>query len=532
LNYQSLTLRVCAFLFVALALLWPAILNNQPFFFHDTTVYVREADAGVLKLTHHSTPWTWPEDLAAITGKAADGPALSGAGSVDLAPNHKVPPRMNSLKDKVVVAGRSPYYGALLYLGEITGGFWLSVFVQAVAVLLAILFLLRAVGTPVWPSLPVVGLILAATTCLPFYSSFLMPDLFAAVTVLGCSALIATRHSLRQLDYAIWGALLSVALTFHDSFKLIAAGMLALGLVWNIRHGWANWRGLATVASALALAALGQFTFNYGVSRMVGAPPLYPPFLMARLIDDGPGYRYLKATCPGNGFVVCQFLSILPLDSNSFLWSAGNAPGVFSHASPEVKRRLIAEEFAFFRNVVEYDPAGVALASARNVGRQLAMTGLMEFQYNNEDRSTFESKVPAGHFEVMRRSAAYRGTVPIRALSGFYLGVIIVAICFLVFSRFQRRATMLRGSTVAAVSAWIVAGVLINDAVCGAFSGPNYRYSVRVLWLVPFAALLIARELWPKRVPGALDLVATFKQQRNSSSAIVTPKSPADASTV
>ncbi len=42
----------------AMALLWPAFYNHQPFFFPDTTAYVRGADAAVFKLTGIPSAWT------------------------------------------------------------------------------------------------------------------------------------------------------------------------------------------------------------------------------------------------------------------------------------------------------------------------------------------------------------------------------------------------------------------------------------------------------------------------------------------
>jgi hypothetical protein len=469
-------------LLLAFALSWPALYNGQPFFFPDTTAYIRGADAGMLKITKHATPWS----------ETVDTDSRPEPGAI-------TPTNVNSLKDKTVLAGRSPYYGALLYVGEITGGFWLSVYLQALSALIAILLVLRAAGIAAWANLPFVGIVLAATSSLPFYASMLMPDLYAAVTILGCAALIAVRDPLRRIDYGIWALLLTAALTFHDSHKLIAAGMLVLSLAWNTRRGWANWRGLLTVTMALGIAVVAQFALNFGVTKLVGAPPLHPPFLMARVIDDGPGYRYLKATCPGNGFAVCQFVDRLPMNAERFLWGTGNSPGVFAVATPEMKRLLAKEQLHFVFNVLKFDPAGEVAAAISNAGRQLTMTGLDQFQYGEEERAFLESKVPAEHLGALRLSRAYRGALPIRVLSDLDVGVFIAAALFLMGALLRGGAAFPKASKAAAVSAWIIAGILINGVVCGMLSGPFDRYSVRIQWLLPFAALLIALEIWPNR---------------------------------
>jgi len=48
---------------------------------------------------------------------------------------------------------------------------------------------------------------------------------------------------------------------------------------------------------------------------------------------------------------------------------------------------------------------------------------------------------------------------------------------------------------VAGICAWIVVGVVVNAVVCGTLSGPHDRYSARVLWLIPLAALLAGSSL-------------------------------------
>jgi hypothetical protein len=52
------------------------------------------------------------------------------------------------------------------------------------------------------------------------------------------------------------------------------------------------------------------------------------------------------------------------------------------------------------------------------------------------------------------------------------------------------------------ISAWIILGVVVNDSICGVLSGPHNRYSVRVEWLVPLAALIVAAAIYAARSKG------------------------------
>ncbi len=477
----SFFLRGTVALLLVSAILWPAAYNGQPFFFPDTTAYLRGADAGIQKVTHHSTPWSLAQDGVAGNGATQATTSLS------------------SVKDKTVLAGRSPYYGLLLYLGEITGGFWLSVVLQTVALLVAIAFTFRAGVIAVWPAAPIVVLLLAAVTSVSFFASFLMPDLFAGVTILAAAALLSVRGPMPRLDLGVWLVLLTASLIFHDSHVAIAATLLLLGVLWNLRHGWANYRGLAAMVAALIAATAAQLAFSVGVERWVGAPPLHPPFLMARLVADGPGYRYLKATCPSNGFKVCQFLAHMPIDADGFLFAAGTPPGVFAEATPEMRRQLAAEQARFVLAVLSYDPVGVTSSALRNFGRQITMTNLAEFDLDDLTKQFFEKKIPLEHLRSLHRTAVYQNALPLRILSVIYLSTFLIAAGFLAFAAIRTAAIAEVSARVRAIAAWIVVGVVVNAAVCGVLSGPHDRYSMRVAWLVPLAALMIGADLLFRR---------------------------------
>jgi len=104
-----------------------------------------------------------------------------------------------------------------------------------------------------------------------------------------------------------------------------------------VRRSWANWIGLSIILLALVIGILAQSVFFAAVRHVVGAAPLRPPFLMARTIEDGPGYRYIRATCPSNGFKVCEFADRLPLMADDFLWKSGP-----TGYSPRHRRKSVA----------------------------------------------------------------------------------------------------------------------------------------------------------------------------------------------
>jgi hypothetical protein len=460
-----------AFVVLLIAFVWPALYNGQPFFFPDTTTYIRGADAGIQAAFGHKSAWSVPPD------------AQKSVSSID---------------DKTVLTGRSVYYGALLYLGDLTGGFWLTVILQACAVLGAIGLALREARVPLWPHGRVIAACIAVATTAPFFTSLLMPDVFAGVAILTAAVLLSVRRRLTSLDYVVSFALLVAATAFHDSHVLILFVLLGTAAAYAVvTRSWTNWVGLLTILFALMIGILAQSVFFAAVRHVIGAAPLRPPFLMARTIEDGPGYRYIRATCPSNGFKVCEFADRLPLMADDFLWKAG-PDGVFAGASPEMRRALSNEQMRFTVAVIRYDPWGQLSASLKDAVLQLTDLGLTEFQYTDLEKEGFAGKIPGAHLKTLRASAAYRGTMPLRYLDAWLQGSVVIA-GFVVAAALLRRVPRTPpDSPVVPMIIWTVFGIVVNAAVCGIFSGPHDRYSARVAWLLPFAALLIAQALLPR----------------------------------
>ncbi len=475
-------LPILGLVLMFLALIWPAIYNGQPFFFPDTTAYVRGADAGFQKLTGVSTPWSLAEET-----EAPD----SGVGANDVAPT----PSVSSIKDKSVLSGRSVYYGALLYLGDRIGGFWFTVIVQATVVILATALFLRDLEAPLALNFTIAVISVALTTSVSFFVSFLMPDVFAAAVILACASLIGARRRLSWSDYVIWLVLLAASLTFHTSHVLTAAMMLAFALLCNTaKRSWANWRGLMVIGVCLVVTVAAEAIFGWAVKRTVGAPPIRPPFLMARLIEDGPGYRYLKESCPQSNFQVCNYLDRLPMTADNFIWSF-DPPGVFSVSTPEVRRLLSAEQYRFAWAVLKHEPLGVLGSAAANAGLQFFSIGLAEFDMSSPRDRALANKLPMQYRARFRASAAYKGLVPTQTWSATSLIMFWSGLVCLVIILFTGRVRQRFQATQLDPAVLILVGVVINAIVCGTMSGPHDRYQARVAWLVPFVAIALLLEI-------------------------------------
>ena len=463
--------------------IWPAIYNGQPVYFYDTISYVKRTDRAVTALLHHRSHWSSPHQAAASTAPAPSAAQIRAA----------------LAWDKIVTAGRSFFYGVLLYAGDLLGGFWLTVVLQAIAVVAALALLLEALRLPRVATLPI-GVALALLSSLPFYVSFLMPDIFTGVVIAGSAVLLTRTAHLSRGQLAAWWVLLSASALFHDTNLLILGAVLAAALpVRGLTDSGARTPGMVVVLLAIMTGVLGQTAFALGIKHSVGAFPVRPPFLTARLIDDGPALRYLRATCPGNGLRVCRFLDQLPVPADDFLWPNRTGGGIWSMAPAEDKRRLSSEELRLAGAVLAFDPLGQLSASLRDAGHQLTSIGLWEASYREQEKKSLDQRLPPDLLQRLHGSAAYQGRMPIATFEWILIVTFYGSICFVA-------ATLLWGATrralqpaVISVAVWMLVGVVVNAVVCGVISGPHERYSTRVQWLLALAALLILTALLAHR---------------------------------
>ena len=472
----------------SLLLMWPAFVNGGPFLFNDTSSYVRGADAGFYRLTGVRTDWS--EEIFA---RHVDRPAkeIEPAREIQAPPDPRDAP--------VTLAGRSIYYGAILYVSQLFGGFWLAIAFQAMLVALGILLTCRFL-TPPRPTPQQYGIALAIVAGLSilspvaYFASFAMPDIFAALGLLASAHLAFFWGQQGRRLRAFWFALLTLALLSHNANLLIVAALICLAIVtWLFPIVPVSKAGVLAVVLALLIGIGGEALFSAAVRQMTGAPPGRPPFLTARLIDDGPGYRYLVKTCPGNGFDLCRFLPRLPMNSDQFLWSADPATGVFAAASPAEQRTLSAEQIRFALAVARDRPVSVAASSARSFRRQIGAMGLADFNYPEQEKLYFETKLPPRELAQVRASAAFRSEMPVEPIRS---ATPVIVVASLILTAFTLLA-MARGAH------WVgnregfvflvLAGLLLNAAACGALSTPHDRYQSRIIWLLPLLAACIAQ---------------------------------------
>ena len=478
-------------LFCILALMWTPLVNGQPFYFEsDTTNYVRAADAAVHVATggRFSTIWT-KRYQAHIPqgGQASRSVANQPAPRAD--PARRVE-SVNDVGSGQIMAGRSPYIGALMYLGYLAGNFWPFVLLQAcVAYGLIILTLRRfRVATPV--NVTGLTLALAATTALPTYNGLLLADAFASFGIVAL-LLIASPGRFSRAEMIFLGLVLVTSVTAHLTHIMIILGMTIALAVFKLT-------GLVPKPPRRAwIAGVGAVVIGFGsvqvtdmvTKRAFGRPPQLLPLLSARFIADGPGKKYIDAGCPGRDFLICHIPIGRPDNDALTLFSLNPRTGAYMLRNIEERRLMGEQDLGFALAVLEYDPLGELSMMGRNTFRQLFWIDYDGLNQTCWYRPNCWASLPPQLRAELHASPSGQALWPQKWMNALLYAVVIASLVILVVSGREiardspRRWRLLRE--------WLLLG-FVGMLVCSFFGGavadPQYRYQGRLIWLVPFMA--------------------------------------------
>lgn len=475
-----------------LALAWPAFLNGQPFYFPDTTAYTRAADSAVYIFSGHRISTEWTDRYRR---------SLDPGGKIADAGRH-VSPNVNDIGTESVMAGRSPYFGVLLWLSYVLGRFWLFVLAQAAVAYALIRVTLRLFGLA--RPLIVAGCVagLSLLTSLPFFVSLLMPDLLAAFGILAFLLLAIDRKRLHNGErWALYGLMLVSVLAHITHILIIATLALAL-FAWALFRGWrrSQFAPLIGASSLIALAGVvSVMVTSVVVERTFGRAPLLVPLLTARFLGDGAGLDYLRRHCPQAGFAACAYRDREEVIVGEFLWSLEPGKGAYMIADTATRRALSVEDSRFALAVLTAYPIEQGGRILRNGWRQMLRFDIDLLDYKCAGKPQCWSSLPPAERAALLASPGGRDLWPEEAIAVLHYAVVALSLLVLIAWAAADARTGREGA--GDIFLWLVLlliAMAVNALLGGGVSDPQPRYQARVVWLLPLLAL-IAALVWKRR---------------------------------
>ena len=452
------TLNILLLLATTALLLWPALVNGYPLLYPDTLDYLGTGRPALLAFLHGHTGF------------------------------HSV---------------RSAVYAAGIYIFHWNRTPWPILAFNAAAVAWPVYLTVRSFfpRAALRRTLFILAT-LSVVTGLSWFTSFLLPDILGAPLYLALFLLAFARHKLSRAEQTGLAALAVFCAAAHASHLLLA--MLLCGFLWFLALvlrsiARPSPRSLfvmtAVVASAVALTlAVNQ--------RLCGRPSLTgdpPPFLMARILADGPGKLYLRDRCgqDANSFrAMCRHLDNLPAAEDEFLWSP---TGIWPLASPAEQLALQKEQMPLVLGTLRHYPRQQIAASFANFREQLTSFELNDFENNEYMQTDLNAELPNAR-AIYDRSLQARNAMPCAAFTWVQNIAVLLSLAVVALSPpgIVRLPTALRARWLA-FGATAVFVVVVNAAIGGVLSAVDFRYQARIIWLLPLLASLLAARYFDAR---------------------------------
>lgn len=484
-------------LFAATVVLCLAVLiiNRGPLFYFDTGSYFRQGDAALSLI---------------IPAPKNDGVATeTGDGSAEA--------RVED--DDTTSGSRSMAYSLLV------ASFWRAdalpgvVVVHLAMLLLAVWLAMRVLQRTAQTDrstlqLVTIPLLAGATTALPFYIAYIMPDIFASILLILIAVAVVAGHHMRLMEWLAVSALAAFSVVLHPSHLGIVVLMVPfVVLAALLRLGYGRWLAVGFSICLVAIAIAERKAFEIATETVARKEVIHTPHITARLIADGPGLAYLDDVCPRDDLATCALHEALSwsddpyrLTASHIIFEQSERLGSFRLMPVEDQQAVAAEQRAFFLQVLRARPFGTVFALSGNAMEQLTKNSVRQTIPNEAVMKNAKSLsgLPEDKLEVldnivMKRDYSWLGSV--NAIhSVIYLFSFAVVIGLLVWPR--RVAPSLK-----LFALFILIGVAVNALVCGGVSQPADRYGARVMWLLPFTAaflLLVQRPRASRATTGDL----------------------------
>jgi hypothetical protein len=331
---------------------------------------------------------------------------------------------------------------------------------------------------------------LSMFTGLGWFVGWIMPDILGPVLYLSIYLLVFAPESLSRAERLLVVLIAWWAASSHFTHLILAAVicvLMASLIVLRRKSTRGRLRGVAGVAMIVLVAAAAHLALHlylYGKPSLNGKRP---PFLMARVIADGPGKWYLQQHCADLHFAICAHAQDLPDDVGDFLWGID---GIWQSSSPDQQEELRDDEMPVVLGTLRAYPREELIISADHFWRQLNTFGLSDYDPNPWILQMVDTVLPGARARYLQSRQAQE-TLHEEFFASMQAWTVMASlVALLLWTVFVRQWSR----RVFGLTAIIVFVVIANAAVTGILSNVEDRYQARVIWLLPLLAGVLVLE--------------------------------------
>jgi hypothetical protein len=412
--------------------------------------------------------------------------------------------------DKFVPVDRPIVYGLFLNLISLKTSLWFVVFVQNLLTSFIIYeicaLLINKNNLPLY----FVSILLFLTffTGIGWYSNQIMPDLFTPISLL-ILFLLFYAPDIRLPKLSIYSSLFILSLTVHFTHLIIVILVTIVLLIIEYILKKKNFFPVQYFRKGRIILVLGLIisawilvpTVNYLVEKKFNLSKGSHAFLMAHLADTGVLEKFLQENCNNDKYKdckLCNYKDSIPKDLATFLWETN---GVFSktggwNESEEEYNKIINGTLKKPRflilNIYKSFSYGCIQLFRNEIGQGLSAYNEGSPPYG-QIHWRFHSEL--NNYLNARQNLWNGTTLDLKTLNLFNLLLNIVSLLSLVYIFFTPLFRQINHLSLHLLI-FSILSIIINAFVTAGLNAPCERFQARVVWLLPFAILIIILTNW------------------------------------
>ena len=377
-------------------------------------------------------------------------------------------------------------YGLLLWLFSLNGlSLWLAVFAQALIVSWLVFSITAKLGGGKRYLLKgmIIMLLLSLSSSLSWVVCQVQPDIFTSIGML-CVILVLIGDSNKWVMLLLY-VLFFITVAVHLSHPLLfAALVVCLFVARKYFFKTESYRQLNRrlvtlfILSTTSIALMGSALSKSSHVYIVGS-----------LLEKGVLKKYLDDNCAVKNYKLCAYKDSLPLKSDDFIWVSTSPlykAGDWKGSKPDF-RDMIHGIFTSPKYLSIYLQASASQAMRQAMTNNIG-DGNDAFPSGTNVHNRIAEYFPR---EVARFNGAAQNNRDLHNEliwpNRIFAIVIILSLCIIVYAFLRWKHMDNRVRTVFAVC---ITGIILNYLDIAAFSTVNGRYGCKMVWLLPFCAMV------------------------------------------
>ncbi len=340
-------------------------------------------------------------------------------------------------------------------------------------------------------------LFLVLFTGIGWYSNQLMPDFFAPLTIL-IFFILCKRKNLLDFQGIMLIFIFILSLTTHFSHLLIGSILIISTLVAKKNSTLLidiSLKRIIVVASIVLLSWFILPSINYLIEKKFVLSKGTHVFLMAHLDDTGILKKFLDEKCSETEFKdckLCNYKDSLPTDLASFIWSGDvlNKSGGWIESKTEydkIIKATLTNPGYLILNIYRSITYGLIQLTKNEIGEGLSAYvegsppyGQIYWRFNDERNNYLNSR--QNHWNGVELNRDLVNTIHV---------MLLVISLFILILLFSGPLSEKIDKTQRMFLLFILFSIVLNSFVTAGLNSPCSRFQARVVWLLPFALLII-----------------------------------------